>query len=174
MKIEIQLAKFEEKHLLKRMLELYFYDFSGFEENDLNEFGEYGYRYFDHYWTETERHPFIVKVDGKLAGFVFVNRFGYTKGVEQTIAEFCILRKYRQKGIGKRTAFYIFDQFPGIWEIRTQKENKVAQAFWSKVISEYSNESMKEFKDGTCDWNGPLWTFESKTKTEHIGGCNSE
>ena len=45
MKIDIQPARYEEKHLLKKMLELYAYDCSEFEDADLNEFGEYGYRY---------------------------------------------------------------------------------------------------------------------------------
>jgi predicted acetyltransferase len=79
MNLEIQLAKYEEKHLLQNMLELLVYDLSEFEDRDLNEFGKYGYRYLDLYWIEPERFPFILRVNEKLAGFALVNGVAYTK-----------------------------------------------------------------------------------------------
>lgn len=72
--LEILHASLEDKPLIQRMLELYLYDFSVFDQSDLNEHGHFGYPYLDLYWTEQGRHPFIVRVDGKLAGFVPVNR----------------------------------------------------------------------------------------------------
>ena len=162
MKIDIQIARYEEKHLLKKMLELYAYDFSIFEDRDLNEFGEYGYRYLDLYWIEPERFPFILRVNNKLAGFALVNRFGYTDNIDRTVAEFFVLRKYRNRGIGKRLAFYLFDRFSGKWEIRTQRENLAAQTFWRKVIKQYAADSMQEFPAGIDNCTSSIWTFVSK------------
>ncbi len=38
--------------------------------------GLYDYMYLDHYWTEEGRHPFFIRVDGKLAGFALVREIG--------------------------------------------------------------------------------------------------
>ena len=100
--IEIQPAKFEEKQLIIRLLELYSHDLSEYEGSDLNEHGEFGYKYFDQYWGEADRHPFLVRFDGNPAGFVFVNKFVYSEGIDYSIAEFFVVRKYRRKGIGQK------------------------------------------------------------------------
>ena len=49
------------------------------------------------YWTQEERHPYILKYDGKLAGFV-LERFN-EDGMNE-IAEFFVLNKYRKHGAG--------------------------------------------------------------------------
>ena len=162
MKIDIQPARYAEKYLLQRMLELYAYDCSKFENADLNEFGEYGYRYLDLYWIESKRLPFILRVDTKLAGFALINGFAYTENVDRTIAEFFVLKKYRNQGIGKKLAFHLFDKFPGKWEIRTLKENSVAKTFWGTIIKQYAADSIKEFPEGIGDWKNPIWTFISQ------------
>ncbi len=162
MKIEINLAPREEKNLLKRMLDLYLYDLSEYDESNQNKTREVEYPYLDHYWTESERHPFIIFIDGKPGGFVLVNQFGHTDGIDHSIAEFCILKQYRRKGIGRSVAFDIFSRLPGQWEVRTLRENKKAETFWTKVISDYSNGDIKQLKNGTENWDGAIWTFESK------------
>ena len=58
-------VKESEKPVLCQLLELYAYDFSEYDDADLNEYGRYGYTYFENYWTEKSRHPFFIKVDGK-------------------------------------------------------------------------------------------------------------
>ena len=72
MKIEVQQASLEDKPILRNLLELYEYDSSEFEPRDLDANGLLGYRWLDHYWTEPDRYPFIVRVDCKLAGLVLV------------------------------------------------------------------------------------------------------
>lgn len=63
-------APVQEKQALKRLMELYIYDFSEFLPLDVDEEGFFGYPYFDEYWSDPARHPFFIKVDGKLAGFI--------------------------------------------------------------------------------------------------------
>lgn len=171
MKIEILPSPVEEKPLFRRMLELYAYDWSGFEDTDLNEFGEYGYDYLDVYWTESDRHPFIVRVDGKLAGFVFVNRIRWVESSDHSLAEFFILRKYRRKGIGMHVALNVFERFPGAWEVKTQRKNRKAITFWRKVVQQGGLLDVEEFTDGVSDWEGLLWTFTNKRK-EPDGALN--
>ena len=159
MNIEIQRAKPEEKSLLRRMLELYLYDFSEFSGEALNNSGEYGYNYLDSYWTEENRHPFLVRSDGELAGFVFVAPYAVTEDVDQTIAEFFILRKFRKQGIGRHVAKQIFQMYSGTWEVRTFRSNAPAIKFWTEVIGEVSNGQFKHFGDGYSSWGGHVWTF---------------
>src|SRR4051812_41751040 len=117
MDIEIVAASMEDKPLIQRMMELYLYDFSPLENSDLNAHGYFDYPYLDHYWVEPGRYPFVVRVKGKLAGFVLVNQHTYLPGNEWSMAEFFILRRYRRQGIGKHVAWNIFDRFGGKWEV---------------------------------------------------------
>ena len=57
-------------------MELYLYDFSEFDGADVDAQARYGYPYLDRYWEEAGRSPFLIRVDGVLAGFVLV--FEYT------------------------------------------------------------------------------------------------
>jgi predicted acetyltransferase len=102
----------------------------------------------------------LVKINEKYAGFALVrkiihedkdNKFHYS------MAEFFILKKYRKSGVGKQTAFHLFDLFPGTWEVAEIKENIPAQKFWRKIISEYTNDNYKEIQKD--DWEGPIQSF---------------
>jgi predicted acetyltransferase len=72
MNIEVQQASLEDKAILRNLLELYAYDFSEFDQCDVDAHGLFGYNRLDHYWTEPGRYPFLVRVEGKLAGLVLV------------------------------------------------------------------------------------------------------
>ena len=161
--IEIQPAKFEEKQLIKRLLELYSHDLSEYEGSDLNEHGEFGYKYFDQYWGEADRHPFLVRFDGNPAGFVFVNKFVYSEGIDYSIAEFFVVRKYRRKGIGQKVVTEILGHFEGSWEIRALRNNRRAIRFWNTALSEITNRKTKLIEDGIGDWTGPIWIIAKET-----------
>ena len=77
MQLEIICVHASEKSILRQLMEFYAYEFSRYDHADVNEHGYYGYTYLDHYWTEEGRHPFFIKVDRKLAGFVLVNSHTY-------------------------------------------------------------------------------------------------
>src|SRR5512138_650387 len=138
MNIEVQQASLEDKVVLRNLMELYAYDFSEFDQCDVDEHGLFGYERLDHYWTEPGRYPFLVRVEGKLAGLVLVRTLdeSMTDPI-RSIAEFFILRKYRHQGVGKVVAHLIFDKFPGQWSVAQVENNHPAQAFWRKVIAEY-------------------------------------
>jgi GNAT superfamily N-acetyltransferase len=97
-------ATLSEKSLIQHMMQFYQYDFSEFEGNDLDDHGLFSYKYLDHYWVEESRTPLVVRVEGRLTGFVLVNKHSYTTQERFCIAEFFIMRKYRRKGIGREVA----------------------------------------------------------------------
>jgi len=161
--IKLQKIKYEEKHILQNLLELYQYDLSEFNDNKVNDSGAFGYKYLDHYWTEEGRFGFFIKVKEKLAGFVLVRIFDEEDKKINSIAEFFIMNKYRKQGIGKEIAFKIFDKFTGLWNVAQEKENISAQNFWRKIIAEYTDNNFKEVQKDYY-WDGPIQEFESKNK----------
>lgn len=165
MNIEILNVLYEQKSILQHLLELYHYDFSEIDGDELNEHGLYGYRYLDHYWTEEQRIPLFIKVDGKYAGFVLINDYhmGFHSSNINTrsIAEFFVMRKYRRKGVGAYVATTVFNRYPGPWEIRQTANNVAAQRFWRKVIDDYTHGQYKEIVLNDERWNGSIQLFKS-------------
>ncbi len=163
MNIEVSHASVQERPILRHLMELYQYDFSEFDGADVSALGLYDYPYLDHYWVEAERAPFLVRVDGKLAGFVLVARYNYVTGGKDTwvMAEFFIMRKYRRLGVGEKVAGQIFDLFPGEWQVGQINENVAAIAFWRKVIAGYTQGNYQEIVLNNDNWRGPVQTFHS-------------
>lgn len=147
MNIRIDPILIEQKSVLVQMLELYQYDFSEFSNDDINEYGYFGYGHIDDYWNEKGRHPFFIRVDGKLAGLVLVRSCCEHNNLQNphNIAEFFVMKKYRKKGVGREAAIKIFDMFPGGWEISCWTNNLPAQSFWGKVVTGYTGGKYNTF-----------------------------
>ena len=163
MKIEICPAAAEEKEILWRLLQLYLYDFSEFDAADPDETGCFPYGYFERYWDEPERFPFFIRVEGRRAGLVLVRQFETSeRGKVTNLAEFFVMKKYRRLGVGRSAAFQLFDRFPGAWQVEQIEANTPAQAFWRKVIAEYSDGAYKETCADNFGWFGPRQIFVSQ------------
>ena len=141
MKITLHLMGVEEKPLLIRLMELYNYEFTAYDNSDVNEFGYYGYDHIDDYWNEKGRYPYLIRVDGKIAGFALVCPHCEFIKCEnaRSIGEFFILLKYRRMGIGQWVAFELFNKHRGIWEVCYFRNNNAASKFWKKVVEKYTN-----------------------------------
>jgi len=162
MEIRINPASLEEKSILRHLLELYAYDFSEFSGEDVDNHGLYGYNYLDNYWTETGRYPFLVRINDKLAGFALIRTIIENGSTPYySMAEFFIMKKYRKCGAGRSAAIQIFDLFRGSWQIAEWEDNKPAQAFWRKVVSEYTNGNFDESYRDDDAWHGPIQCFQN-------------
>jgi len=167
MDISIELVKKEEKEILRNLLEKYLYEFSQYDNYDINNLGLYGYSYLDYYWTEKNRFPYFVKVDHKLAGFIMISDYPDVEiETDYTISEFFIMYKYRRCGIGKYVVKYVLDTYKGKWQLQYHPKNEISQRFWTKTIDEYTKgkyEIIKDipeaaYEDGTI---GHILIFES-------------
>ena len=173
MDVRIVPVEWDQKPILRQLLELYNYDFSEFDDEDIGELGWYGYKYLDHYWTEEGRHPFFIRVAtasgdtgggaGKLAGLVLLNQYCYVqKGPEaRSIAEFWVMRKYRRRGVGKAAATLVFDRFPSKWEVLQHGGNRPSYLFWEKVIDRYTGGQYVKAPIVTEEWEGQVITFDN-------------
>lgn len=142
-------------------MELYQYDFSEFDGQDLDEHGCFGYGDLDYFWFEPTHAVFLVTVDEKLAGFVLIDNEVVVTGNERSISEFFIMRKYRRQGVGKQVALDVFGRLPAKWEVRVIEENSPAQAFWRGVIAGYTQDKFQEKWLNNDDWHGPVFYFDN-------------
>jgi predicted acetyltransferase len=162
-RIEVAPATAEQQPILANLLELYVHDFSEIHHVDLGPDGRFGYANLPRYWLEPDRHPLLVKLDGKLAGFALVKKGSELSG-NQTVwdmAEFFIVRGHRRRGAGTAAAHQVWKLFPGPWEIRVMESNHAAHHFWQQAITEFAGKptpSTRIDKDGKR-WH--LFSFDS-------------
>ena len=145
MKVEVTPAGPQDIKRMENLMHLYLYDFSEFDQADVDEDGCFRDEHLPLYWQEPERHPFLIRVDGNLAGFILVRGVKEdSPGGYHSVAEFFVLRKYRRSGVGRQAARDIFTRFPGRWRVSQLENNLPAQAFWRKIIHEYTRGQFRE------------------------------
>src|SRR5215471_9091553 len=74
MYLELVTAVKEEEPVLARLLELYAHDLSDVAKLRIGADGRFGYDWLPRYWADAGRHPYLMWVDGELAGFVLVQQ----------------------------------------------------------------------------------------------------
>lgn len=164
MSVQLRTPTRSDRTLIRRMMELYLYDFSEFDGSDLDAHGCFGYGDLDYFWFEPTHAAFIVMVDEQLAGFVLVDNEVMVDGNERSITEFFIMRKYRRHGVGKQVALDVFGRFPDAWEVRVIAKNTPAQAFWRQVIAEMTQGAFTEVWLEDEAWQGPVFSFDNRTR----------
>lgn len=157
----IRSVRLEDKPLLRNLVNLYLYDMTEFNHEEVGRYGLFEYKYLDHYWTEPNRHAFFIEANSHLAGFVLVNRHSILLQDANTIAEFFVMRKYRRQGVGAAAAKQVFNKFPGQWEVRELLSNGAAHTFWQHTISLYTGGQYQEEFLNDERWSGPVQTFRN-------------
>jgi predicted acetyltransferase len=158
MSLEVIPAAPEHEPILQNLLQLYAHDFSEFRDLELGEDGRFGYGSLALYWFEPDRHPFLLRVEGKLAGLALVTR----NDEVWDMAEFFVVRGCRGRGVGTQAAHEIWRRFPGIWQVRVMQANVPARHFWVEAISKFAGQAAHPVpfeKAGVC-WT--LFSFDSK------------
>jgi predicted acetyltransferase len=145
---------------IAHMLELYQHDLSDVWDQDLDSHGEYGYA-LDRYWRSPACKPFVFKVMGKYAGFALVDDSVSLAGNQLWMAQFFVLKKYRRRGVGSEAARQVFEQVRGRWEVGQMPKNLSAQAFWRRVIGEYTGGRFVEHDLNDERWQGLMQCFDN-------------
>lgn len=154
----------DQEPILANLLELYAHDFSEFQHLELGDDGRFGYKHLPLYWREPNRRPFLVRIDGKLAGLVLVKQGSEISGDETVwdMAEFFVVRGYRRRGIGTDVAHQVWRKFPGMWEVRVMESNGSACRFWERAISAFAGASIQSVKVEKCGKRWRVFSFESR------------
>ncbi|MCR9191500.1 MAG: GNAT family N-acetyltransferase [Gammaproteobacteria bacterium] len=139
-KIECVLAPIDLKPTIKNLARFYVYEFSRYTGEDFPKDGlfeafETSFN-FDKYWDNKNYYPFIFHVDNQLAGFALINKKGSSVDIDWYLAEFYIVAKFQNKGIGRHIAMHLFAQFSGVWEVMQIPNNIPALSFWRKIIQQ--------------------------------------
>jgi len=163
MEIEVIPAQAEQASVVANLLQLYAHDLSEFHDVHLGEDGRFGYPSLPLYWTDPERFPFLIRIDGRLAGLALVKRGSEVSGRSTVwdMAEFFVTRGFRRRGVGIQAAHEVWRRFPGPWEVRVMHSNVSAQAFWAATISTFVGETTlpDRFEKGGNCWS--VYSFDS-------------
>jgi predicted acetyltransferase len=148
---------------LENLAQFYAYDFSEVLEMHVEEDGRFGDVDLTPYWVDAWRHPFLLRVDGELAGFALISERSKITGKSGVfdMTEFFVLRRFRRCGVGRAAAFAAFDRFGGPWEVRQREERPDATAFWRRAIDEYTRGDYEETRWVRPGWSEIVQTFST-------------
>jgi predicted acetyltransferase len=154
--IEIMAARERDYEVVLNLFQPYVHDLSEFMGWDVAESGRFeSSDVMVQYWgrepsdprfrwpANWRGFPFLVRVDGKLAGFVLVKEMGQDPP-SYDLGEFFILRKFRGRGVAAEVARRVFDMFRGNWMVRALVPNKPAVSFWRRAIADYTGGDYRE------------------------------
>ena len=139
-------------------MRLYLHDLSEFDGSFPDRSGIYVTdSYFDLYWIEPQRHPYLIYNDTIPIGFALVRELAPDI---HSIAEFFILRSARGRGNAAAAACIIFDMHPGEWHVAQPEKNIPAQAFWKSVITKRTHGNYEEIWSNAAPI-GPKQVFKT-------------
>jgi predicted acetyltransferase len=160
--VTLHIVEPAQKPVLENLFQLYAHDFSDFwagrEDGELQEDGRFpAYAPLDSYWTEADRTPLFIRVEGFLAGLALLNRFSHSGlPIDHAVAEFWVARKHRRFGVGLAAATKILGHRPGQWEMAVARKNTAALPFWRRVAAEVAGPNVEVIDRDDAHWNGPI------------------
>ena len=165
--IELLPATIEDRSVLSNLYQLYIHDFTDFVERELGNDGRFSYDPLPLYWTESNRFPFLVTVERKLAGFALVKKGSDFSGNPEVwdMADFFVVRGARRHGVGYLVAEQIWRRFPGPWEVRVLTTNAPAMAFWARAVCRFTRRDIKPMAVTKSEETRYLFNFESKSES---------
>src|SRR5947208_14301299 len=134
MDVELREATRQDTPVLRRLMQFYLYDLGTIDGWDVGDDGVFGdAAKIEGFWADPKRRSFLIRVDGRLAGFALVRDGAHFAGEGwHEISEFFVLRRYRRRSVGTEIARRLFDTIPGKWEVTEPRRNVEAQAFWRR------------------------------------------
>lgn len=136
--IILQEVQMLDKDKLWNVFQKYLYEMTNFYVMDMDEYGNYEYKYFDCYFQEPERISLFIYNDEIFIGFAMINNYSCLDDpINYAIGEFTIFPQYRKYHFGTEAVQKIFEQYPGKWEIKFSNKNHPAERLWKKVTEKY-------------------------------------
>jgi ribosomal protein S18 acetylase RimI-like enzyme len=124
MPVTVREASLDDREQLRRLLADYLLEFDGRTEP---------YPYFDAYWHEAERLPFLVEADGDVVGFCLIR----VRDGGWDVAEFSITPDRRRTGVGRAAVEAVADRARSAGathlQAKVHPDNRRALPFWLAV-----------------------------------------
>lgn len=150
MKVELKLCKKKDKKIIAGLCQFYFYDLDTNSKlaNIHYENGQYDQMaYFDNYWDEKDRLPYLIYKNSTPVGFALVHDITVNPQADWKIAEFFIMAPYRYQGVGKQAVEWLFKKYHGLWEVSVLKDNGIALKFWNKLLDNPAPLTHEDFQN---------------------------
>lgn len=146
MNIELIKVNKNEKEKLEKLLQLYLHDLSIYFPLDFDsEKCEYKYD-LDKYFNND--FAYFIKSDNNILGFIPIDNNGESN---YEISEMFVLNNYKNKKVGTISVIKAFALYKGKWTIKAVPKSEIAEKFWVKVISEYTNNNYELYHIGKYD-----------------------
>ena len=117
-------AQIDDRDRLERLLADYLLEFDGRTDP---------YRYLDAYWQEPDRSPFLIELDGEIAGVCLIRR----RDGAWSIAEFSVIPEKRREGVGRAAVEALAERArsdgASHLEAKVHPDNRGALPFWLAV-----------------------------------------
>lgn len=141
MQVCLKRITIKDRVIFEHLWDLYSYDFSLYNNEDVMPQGSYDFYYSDDFFESDSKACFFIMADGNIAGFVSCSSSCYllTGGDDRCIVDFFVMNKYRKGGVGRKAAYLIFDSYKTNWEVVQYDNNEISKKFWESVINDYTN-----------------------------------
>jgi predicted acetyltransferase len=133
MTVTLNDARLEDRDILARLLDDYLHELATHRERPRGATCSRGYLYLDAYFSESGRHPFVMRRHGSVAGFALI-RGPESTGRRWEVAEFYVVPGNRGAGVGAAALASIWQRFPGDWELQVHIRNADAIRFWLSCV----------------------------------------
>ncbi|WP_237475579.1 GNAT family N-acetyltransferase [Vibrio tetraodonis] len=133
--INLRQIIYSQKGVLENLFSYYVYDMSEFLGLSITDNGLFTFdkNSLTPYWHQNDHKPYFIYVENEIAGFVLLRRYPECKSIWD-IEQYFVLKKFKGQGVGKRAFQQLTEKYPGQWQVRILKENKVAMKFWLATI----------------------------------------
>jgi predicted acetyltransferase len=143
MAIEWKRAESAQQPVITQLMELYLYEIADILHYDLGTEGRYGCDYLALYWQDSKRTPYLLWIEGKLAGFALVQHLPSEAGNIQSyeMVDFFVVRSWRNRGMAASAAQKLWRMHPGKWQVRCLRDDSKTMQFWHDTISHLTGSS---------------------------------
>lgn len=145
-----------DRPLIANLIQLYLHDMTEFMPFPVGPDGRFEYGFLDRFW----RQPYLIMSGDEIAGFALVVDDCPLTGRAPCwfMAEFFVLKAYRNQRAGQMALNLALAAHPGDWHIAVPHANRAAQGFWARVLAGRAGHPRDIHFDGD-DWS--LYQFSA-------------
>ncbi|MCB2254527.1 GNAT family N-acetyltransferase [Pseudomonas chlororaphis] len=136
--IDLQPAQRNDWQCLENLMQFYLYELSEWLPLELGRHGLFEIQSLDRYWRQPGTRPWLLRVDGELAGFAVVDDKVHLAQAQHNLAYLFVARRFRGRGIGRQVVTQLLAPRPGQWQVFHIDANRPARDFWARVVPQLS------------------------------------
>ncbi|MBQ8506645.1 MAG: GNAT family N-acetyltransferase [Clostridia bacterium] len=133
-----------KEQVLSNLMQKYLYEMSAYYGAEMDENGNFSYKYLPYYFTDADRGAYFLYDGGEMIGFALINAHSFTgEAVDNCIAEFAVFPAYRRSGKAMEAIEALRAVRKGSWQLKYSPKNRPGAAFWQKVKEKYRGTEQK-------------------------------